>query len=642
MAPNKDIPSQPTPRLVDFLEIDLDYPAQSTLKDRIGAWLPHPVLKLYARWFARPIRQLGIAQKFGYGYAVAIGIAVIGTGMGLLVGEYYETRALKTLQLAEQQSLLLANLDRAVLGMRSHPQQLLPALGKQLWFDYESAQFQGHFTQVEKQLAALEQFAERHPNRTAAGTDQFNQVLQAYRTETNNYRLEIETLWRELDPPNLGPREVPAAQQALLQFLYSHQGTELSAAFPKLSENLAQLLNAAETQRQTTNSALESARRLQWQIVIASMVLSGLMAMGLATYISYLLVRPIKEAHRTSQQVIRESDFDLRVPVTTTDEVGSLATSLNQLIQWVGDYTEKLEIARGTLEQRVDERTQELAQTLRELQRTQTQLIQNEKMSSLGQLVAGVAHEINNPVNFIHGNLDYATSYTEDLLKLVQLYQQEAPHLTLAIQSQTETADLDFVMRDLPKLMASMRLGTERIREIVRSLRTFSRLDEAGQKSVDIHEGIESTLLILNNRLQHGIETIKEYSDLPLVDCYPAQLNQVFMNLLTNAIDAVAQQIEIAAEAGQPYEPKIWIRTRLLKANRVQVALRDNGPGIPPEILDRLFDPFFTTKDVGKGTGLGLSICYQILERHQGTVRVSSEPGKGAEFAIALPIAPTL
>ena len=262
-------------------------------------------------------------------------------------------------------------------------------------------------------------------------------------------------------------------------------------------------------------------------------------------------------------------------------------------------------------------------------------------MSSLGQLVAGVAHEINNPVNFIHGNLSHADDYTQDLIGLVELYQTHVPNPPAIIQSTTSAIDLDFLKDDLPKVLSSMRVGSERIREIVRSLRSFSRLDEAEFKAVDIHEGIDSTLMILQSRLKTkldpDIQIIKEYGTLPLVDCYPGQLNQVLMNILSNAIDAVEEGRN--SKLANAFSPSITICTRVIPSNRIAIQIADNGSGIDEQVRSRLFDPFFTTKTVGKGTGLGLSISYQIVtEKHKGRLVCQSALGQGATFIIEIPI----
>jgi len=305
---------------------------------------------------------------------------------------------------------------------------------------------------------------------------------------------------------------------------------------------------------------------------------------------------------------------------------------INQILGVSTDITE-----RKQAEIQLQQQAQNLENTLRELQRTQSQLIQSEKMSSLGNMVAGVAHEINNPVNFIHGNLIPASEYTQDLLRLLELYQQHFPYPPAEIQAEIIAIDLDFLKQDLIKLFQSMTVGTQRIREIVLSLRNFSRLDEAEFKDVDIHQGIDSTLMILHNRLKAKpnhpeIAVIKEYGKLPLIECYPGQLNQVFMNLLTNAIDSLEQSF--VGEQGQ-----IRICTEVCNSKWAIIRIIDNGLGISQEILPKLFDPFFTTKDVGKGTGLGLSISYQIIvNKHCGNLSCNSIPGKGAEFIIKIPI----
>ncbi|MUG91551.1 PAS domain S-box protein [Scytonema sp. UIC 10036] len=296
---------------------------------------------------------------------------------------------------------------------------------------------------------------------------------------------------------------------------------------------------------------------------------------------------------------------------------------------------------------------EKLSETLQKLQETQAQLIQHEKMSSLGQLVAGVAHEINNPVNFIHGNITHASEYIQDLLELLKLYNQHYPYPAPEIRYFGEEIEIEFLADDLSKLLSSMKLGTNRIREIVLSLRNFSRLDEAAKKPVDIHEGLENTLLILQHRLKSNkcnISLVKEYNHLPLVDCYPGQLNQVFMNILTNAIDALeegnghgAMGIEITPNTQCPmptaHSPTIHISTAVTSNNFALIQIADNGFGMTEDIRKRLFDPFFTTKPVGKGTGLGLSISYQIIvEKHGGSLKCISEPGKGTEFLIQIPI----
>ncbi|OUL37849.1 serine/threonine protein kinase [Nostoc sp. T09] len=308
-------------------------------------------------------------------------------------------------------------------------------------------------------------------------------------------------------------------------------------------------------------------------------------------------------------------------------------------------YSQELENKNAALqasEMREREKAEQLQQSLHKLQQAQSQLVQTEKMSSLGQLVAGVAHEINNPVNFIYGNLNHANEYTQEVLGLLELYQKHYPSPHPEIEEEALAIDLEFLLEDLPKLLSSMRVGADRIRKIVASLRIFSRMDEAERKAVNIHDGIDSTLMILQHRLkakpEHpGIEVVKHYGNLPQVECYAGELNQVFMNVLSNAIDVLEDSL--VNHQGQITNPIITIHTQQVDANQVEIHIADNGLGMPESVRQRLFDPFFTTKPVGKGTGMGLSISYQIVtEKHGGSLSCISALGEGAEFIIRLPV----
>lgn len=376
----------------------------------------------------------------------------------------------------------------------------------------------------------------------------------------------------------------------------------------------------------------------QRTLLICIFALLAAIFFGIKT--SRWIVKPIESLSLATNQIAK-GDLDQKVLVKGNRELRTLAANFNQMIT-------KLQSSRSNLESY----NHQLETTLEELKNTQLQLIQNEKMSSLGQLVAGVAHEINNPVNFIAGNVSHAQSYVEDLILTLQIYQNyhqnyhgDTPE-EITTEIDRQDIDLDFIQGDILKVLRSMKVGADRIQGIVKSLRNFSRLDESEVKSADIHEGIDSTLLILQGKLQMKgdrpmIKVEKYYGNLPPIECYPGQLNQVFMNLLVNAIDALEDKFckQKVSKSNQSSSPKITITTELITQQKVvKITIADNADGITEAVQNRIFDPFFTTKEVGKGTGLGLAISYKIItEKHQGQLDCISRLDQGTEFIITLP-----
>jgi signal transduction histidine kinase len=470
--------------------------------------------------------------------------------------------------------------------------------------------------------------------------DLLSQDQQEYLDEVNEKFLKIEAIIEKIMLIMEGDR--------YREDLYVYQ----SKAEPIAKEMLIILNYIVETQELQFTSELKSGvsslNTSQLQTLIGS-----LFVLSLGILMTLVLRRTISDPIQRLTEVtrsVRAGNLDIKASVESGDEIGILSKTLNEMTDSLKQSLNALENYSKNLELLVEERTQELQikneelqDTLTNLKETQSHLIQAEKMSSLGQMVAGIAHEINNPVSFIQCNLSPLMAYCQDLLDFIEEYQPSELNYS-EIQKKAEEIDLEYIKEDLPKLVESMYMGTRRIHEIILSLKNFSRIDQANLKEANIHEGLESTLLILQHRLKSVnnkgriIHVNKEYGDLPLIECYPGELNQVFMNILANGIEVLESMIP--EEKGEELEDGILtIHTEYqVETDKVLIQISDNGPGMNVETAQKIFDPFFTTKPVGKGTGLGLSISYKIIvEHHQGILKCYSEPGQGARFDIELP-----
>lgn len=541
-------------------------------------------------------RSLTVAQKIKYRYSVGIGIAILGTSGGIIVGDYYQQQALNQLTLIHRETQLLSDLENALFKLHFYQQKLINN-------GHNNSNLTPYFENVDRLFLQLKYLQNNYNSNLTLNQTNLQSLINQYRNLSNSNKMGIS-----------------------------------STNFAEILRKLTELKTTANRQEIKVNNQFKTVNLLRILIILFSIILSVVIATLLGFHSSNQIVRPLEWVHQVALRVTQQSNFKLIAPVISEDEFGSLASSINKLVQWVGEYTHQLEIARQTLEHKVTERTQELEQTLQELKQTQAQLIQSEKMTSLGNLVAGIAHEINNPTNFIYGNIQHISEYIQELFELIQLYQKYYPTAIPEIEEKIVQMDLDFIAEDLPKILDSMQFGTERIRRIIVSLRNFSRLDEAEMKLVDIHEGIENTLLILSHRINQEIKVKREYNSLPFVECFPAQINQVLLHIISNAIDALEEVNQIKVAIEDNFSPQIIIKTQQLAENLIQIQIKDNGVGIASEVKNKIFDPFFTTKPIGKGSGLGLFVCYNVVQKHQGKLEVISELGKGTEFNISLPI----
>jgi two-component system, NtrC family, sensor kinase len=553
--------------------------------------------------FSRFVNRLSIGNKIRLGYTIALSIAVIGTATGFKIGDYYQRQAIAQQENDLSELRLLNNLQVAALQVQNHHQRvLLPSPSARFWRE--------HYAELFKRITVLEEFWQQLT--TYANTPDYRreyhaegipQFLSKYTEMPKTYRQDLQVLPGQTKPETLSAEEIKQIKKKLLNTIDQPQSLKLLLAI----DDLEKVIDASFKDLQRTEGNSLAAEQIRAKIILVSIALSIAIATLLAIFTSRAISHPIVALTDMAQQVTQQANFNLQAPVTTQDEIGVLATSFNQLTNRV-----KTLLAEQKAE-------------------ADHQLLQSEKMSSLGQMLAGVAHEINNPVNFIAGNLKPIQRYFTDLISLLDAYAAKVPEEE--IQAQIEEIDLEFLKEDLAKILRSNQMGADRINQIVLSLKNFSRTEETASHAVDLHDCIDSTLLILSNRIKQGIVITKNYGDIPAIEGYSGSLYQVFMNILSNAMDALN-------ETGKSLQ-EIVITTDRVAADRVSIKISDNGAGINPAHLSQIFESFFTTKPIGVGTGLGLSISHQIITtKHGGTLTCESELGKGTSFAIVLPIQP--
>jgi two-component system NtrC family sensor kinase len=579
-----------------------------------------PAQPNYFAQIARSFGNLSISDKICRGYTLALCVAIGGTTVGMLAGNHYYRRTNNQVHI-DRESRLLNNLQVALLRTQNSQARLIDRLDRPEIFDNQYQQLQNNIYSLKLSLSEVQSHKGK---KKIAG---FPEFIKNYDSLRSNYINQLEIVNEEISNLPANRAQTSVKRKLLSNFERDQIGLQLDRAV----NDLAEIIDRAALQEDAAREALLRAQALRVQIIFGSMALSIVVAALLSRFTSRAIAKPITAATQIAERVTQESNFQLQVPVTSTDEVGVLAAAMNQLILKVNHLLGELKSEQ------------------------ERQILQNEKMATLGRMLAGVAHEVNNPINFIYANIDPARNYVQDLLDLLRIYETEIPNPPAAVKEKAEEIDIDFLKEDLMKIFDSMQVGAERAKSIILSLKDFSRLDDTVPNPVDLHACIDSSLLILNSRIKQGVEVVRNYGDLPTVEGYMGLLYQVFVNVLNNALDAVEERAKIEKslheearkqsgsqsikQEAPSFSPRIVIATEYLDDESVVVRISDNGTGIPAASQAKMFETFFTTKPRGVGTGLGLAIGREIIvKKHGGTINCWSEMGTGTEFAIALPI----
>lgn len=570
--------------------------------------VPNQFQSFSTSWISRVLSRLSISHKISLGYGLTLGIALVGTTTGFVVGDYYQHQARLQEDDAQGEIRTLQHLQSILLHARAHQQNFLSSEHQPERFREDYHHFLEHVAEFNQAWSAFNA-SYNNPKafqgkRIADEQSNFRRLMLMNHTFIQAYFEQTAELLKQINSPNLKFNEVEKIRKQLGNISNSLVEQQVENTI----EALTDLIHATDQKYDQAKAARTAADAIRIRIIVFSILVSVALAIVLAIYSIRAITNPILATTKVAQQVTQDKNFNLQASVTTEDEIGALTTSLNQLILRVNQLLEEQKSANYT------------------------QLIHQEKMSSLGRMLAGVAHEINDPVNFISGNSVYASEYVKGLLALIETYTTEIQNPPQAVEIKREEIDFEFLKQDLPNLLNSMKSGAERTAQIIVSLKDFSRLDEAIAHPVDLHACIDSTLLILNSRIQREITVMRNYGDIPEIKGYAGLLYQVFMNLLSNAIDALEEVRN---------DKRITITTEFQNENCVVVKIADNGIGISPENQPKIFDAFFTTKPTRVATGLGLAISHQIIvEKHGGTISCKSEVGVGTEFTIALGVVP--